>query len=117
MSKIKLEKMRFFAHHGFFEEERRVGAEYEVSVTLDVDIELAGRTDDLNDTLNYQQVYDIVKQEMTESSHLIEHVSMRIMTALKKEVGNRVNSIWLSLSKINPPLGGQVDRVTIELEG
>lgn len=114
MAKIKLEKMQFFAHHGHFDEEQIVGANYELSLTLHLDTSKPGQTDELEDTLNYQEVYDVVKQEMKIKSRLVEHVSQRIVSALLNSF-KQLQQVDLSFSKINPPLGGQVERVTIEL--
>jgi 7,8-dihydroneopterin aldolase/epimerase/oxygenase len=114
MGKIILEKMQFYAHHGHFDEEQVVGANYELTLTLHLDISLPAHTDDLVDTLNYQEVYDVVKAEMKIKSRLIEHVSQRIVNALFKHF-SQLQQVDLSFSKINPPLGGQVERVTIEL--
>lgn len=114
MGKIILEKMQFYAYHGFFEEERVVGANYELTIALDVDISLPGHTDNLAHTLNYQAVYDVAKEQMKIKSHLVEHVAQRIVDKLLTDY-KQIQHIELSLSKLNPPLGGQVERVTIQL--
>lgn len=114
MGKIVLEKMQFFAHHGHFDEEQIVGANYELTLTLDLDVSKPGLTDELVDTLNYQEVYDVVKAEMKIKSRLIEHVSQRIVSALMSKF-SQLKQVDLSFSKMNPPLGGQVERVTIQL--
>ncbi|MDR3705015.1 MAG: dihydroneopterin aldolase [Paludibacteraceae bacterium] len=114
MGKIILEKMQFYAYHGFFDEEQLVGANYELTLALDLDISLPGRTDELTDTLNYQAVYDVVKEQMDIKSRLVEHVAQRIIDRLRAEFP-QIQHIELSLSKLNPPLGGQVERVTIQL--
>lgn len=114
MARIKLEKMQFFAHHGHFDEEQLVGANYELSLTLHLDCSKPGETDELEDTLNYQKVYDVVKREMKIKSRLIEHVSQRIVKALFHQF-KQIQELELSFSKMNPPLGGQVERVTIVL--
>jgi dihydroneopterin aldolase len=114
MGKIILEKMQFYAYHGFFDEEQLVGANYELTLALDLDIALPGRTDELADTLNYQAVYDVVKEQMNIKSRLVEHVAQRIIDRLKAQYP-QIQRVELSLSKLNPPLGGQVERVTIQL--
>lgn len=114
MGKIVLEKMQFFSHHGHFDEEQIVGAYYELNLALYLDISQAAQSDDLADTLNYQEVYDVVKREMAINSRLIEHVSKRIVSALLNSF-NQLEQVDLSFSKLNPPLGGQVNRVTIEI--
>jgi len=114
MGVIILENMEFFAYHGCFEQERTVGTKYVVSVTLHLNLTQAILTDNLNDTVNYQVVYDIIKKEMEIPSNLIEHVAGRIVSSIKKQCPT-IEKVNLRLSKYNPPLGGQVEKVTIEL--
>lgn len=114
MARITLGVMTFHAHHGLFEEERKIGGKYELTVTYEQDIENVSETDDIEDTLNYASVYDIVKEEMEKESKLIEHVSARILRHLFCQFGHRD---WqIRFSKINPPVNGEVERVTIDLK-
>ncbi len=114
MGKITLKNMQFFAHHGHFDEEQIIGANYEITACLHFDVKKAAQSDDLTDTLNYQEVYDVVKKEMSIKSRLIEHVSQRIIDSLLSSFP-QLKQVDLSFSKMNPPLGGQVERVTIEV--
>ena len=114
MAIINLENMEFWSYHGCFEEERRIGTKYVISVSLAVDIQQAMASDNLHDTINYQEVYSIIKEEMDKPSNLIEHVAGRIVSSIKKQCPT-IEKVNLRLSKYNPPLGGQVEKVTIEL--
>lgn len=114
MAIINLENMEFYAYHGCFQEERVVGTKYVISVSLAVDIQQAMASDNLHDTINYQEVYSIIKEEMEIPSNLIEHVAGRIVSSIKKQCPT-IEKVNLRLSKYNPPLGGQVEKVTIEL--
>lgn len=116
MSKIKLENMQFHAYHGCLEHEKRDGNTFLVTVTLDMDTTKAEQTDVLDDTLNYQLVYDLVKAEMAIPSELIEHIARRILTSILMQF-SQVNALTVQLSKLNPPLGGKVQSVSIELSG
>ena len=115
MSKIILENMEFHAFHGCLEHEQKLGNTFIVSLSLKLNTDLAGQTDNLEDTLNYQLVYDAVKCEMEIPSKLIEHVGQRILDRIYAEF-EQITEVGVKLSKLNPPLGGKVDRVTIELE-
>jgi dihydroneopterin aldolase len=115
MSKIILENMEFHAFHGCLEHEQTLGNRFIVSVSMELKTNLAGKTDDLNHTLNYQLVYDVVKREMEIPSKLIEHVCQRILDSVFNEFP-QIEELEIKLSKLNPPLGGKVERVTIELE-
>ena len=107
--------MYFHAYHGVLEDEKKYGNEFLLTLSLDLDTALAGKTDNLDDTLNYQLVYDVVKKEMETPSELIEHIAQRIITQVMKQFPT-VQSANLSLSKLNPPLGGKVEKVSISLQ-
>lgn len=115
LAKITLENMEFHAYHGFLEHERQLGNTFIVTVGMELDTQLAGKTDELNDTLNYQLVYNAVKEQMEISSTLIEHVGQRILDKLSERFP-QIASLEVKLSKLNPPLGGKVERVSIELK-
>jgi dihydroneopterin aldolase len=114
MSKIKLENMEFHAYHGCLEHEQELGNTYLITVILDVDTSLAEVSDNLHDTLNYKHVYEVVKEQMNIPSKLIEHACNRIITTVFTKFDS-VNKIKVRLSKLNPPLGGKVEKVTIVL--
>ncbi len=99
--------MEFFAHHGCFEEEQITGTYFSVDVNIEARLDKAATSDDLNDTLNYQRVYDLVKAEMQIPSKLLEHVAGRILQSLHKE-SEMVDSATVTIRKLNPPLGGKV---------
>ena len=114
MSRISLENMEFHAFHGCLEHEQQLGNTFIVTVRMDLDTTLAGQTDKLEHTLNYQSVYDIVKGQMDIPSKLIEHIGQRILDSVYIKFPG-INILEVTLSKLNPPLGGKVERVTIEL--
>ena len=106
--------MEFHAFHGCLEFEQNLGNTFIVSVTMELDTTQAGKTDELAHTLNYQLVYDAIKGQMEIPSKLIEHVGQRILDTLFEDFP-QIQSLDVKLSKLNPPLGGKVERVTIEL--
>lgn len=114
VTKIELAEMKFYAFHGVMPQERVVGNDFTVSLTLTVPVQKALITDDLNDTLNYAAVYEVVKREMEVSSNLIEHVAGRIVWALKAEF-SQIKAIDLKLSKMNPPIEGEISSASIIL--
>jgi dihydroneopterin aldolase len=111
---ITLENMEFHAFHGCLEHEKTLGNTFIVSISIELDTSIPGKTDELEDTLNYQLVYDVIKGQMERPSKLIEHVGQRILDNLIVNFP-QIHSLNVKLSKLNPPLGGKVDRVTIEL--
>ena len=114
MTRITLENMEFHAYHGCLEHEQQLGNTFIVTISMELDTSLAGATDELVHTLNYQLVYDAVKTQMDIPSNLIEHIGQRILDHVFTEFP-RIEVLEVKLSKLNPPLGGKVDRVTIEL--
>jgi dihydroneopterin aldolase len=114
MAQIFLENMEFHSFHGCLEFEQTLGNTFLVSVGMELDTTLAGKTDELEHTLNYQLVYDVVKQEMEIPSKLIEHVGQRILDKIFYQFP-QIQALQVKLSKLAPPLGGKVERVTIEL--
>lgn len=114
MGCIHLENMEFFAHHGHYDEEQIVGNKFLVNLTIETDMKPASRSDKLEDALDYQLVYKIVKEEMGKKSHLLEHIAGRILDALYKQMKG-IDKATLKISKLNPPMGGMMDNVSVTL--
>jgi dihydroneopterin aldolase len=114
MSKITLENMFFHAYHGCLHHEQTLGNTFIVCVSMDLDTYQAGQTDNLEHTLNYQLVYDVVKAQMEIPAKLIEHVGQRIIDNIFCQFP-QIQELKVKISKQNPPLGGRVDCVSIEL--
>ncbi len=115
MSIISIEGMEFFAYHGCFKEEQVIGTKFRVDLFLTVNTTQAEQTDNLHDTVNYQSVFQCVKDEMRSNSKLLEHVGRRILNRIKEEF-TTVEHARLKIRKLNPPLGGKIDFVSLELE-
>ena len=112
MSTIALEGMDFHAYHGCFAEEQVTGNTFFVDIYFDSDTGNAENSDELSDTVNYSEIYEIIKAEMSIKSKLLEHVGKRIINAIKKRFP-QIESIELKVSKMNPPIGGKVDNVSL----
>ena len=85
MDRIELINMEFFAHHGCFCEEQIIGNKFIVNFWVEADLSKPAKTDNIEDALNYQVVYSIIKKEVLKKSHLLEHVARRILEAVKAE--------------------------------
>lgn len=107
--------MEFYAYHGCFEEERKIGTWFNVDLSLEVDTSKAEKSDNLEDTVNYQAVYQVVKEQMMIPSHLLENVARRILDAIIKNFP-AVSYAWVKVKKMNPPLGGVMESVSVEIE-
>jgi dihydroneopterin aldolase len=114
MQTLTLKNMEFYAFHGCLEHEKSVGTQYIVSVSMQFDTEKAGETDDLQDTVNYQTVHNIVRAEMEKPANLIENVAWRIAKSLEKNIP-MVKKWNIKLEKLNPPLSGRTESAVIEI--
>lgn len=101
---ITLDSLRFYAYHGVEPQEAIVGAWYTVTVAMKVDVTKAILTDDLNGTINYAKVADVIKAQMQIRSDLLEHVAGRIAQALLNEFTGLV-AVTVTVCKENPPIG------------
>ena len=115
MGVIEIEGMEFYAYHGHFAEEQIVGNRFIVDLTLSTDCSKAAKSDDLADALNYLAAYQIVQEEMLIKSHLLENVAERILSKLYGEFGT-IEKAKVKISKLNPPMGGQIRKVSVTLE-
>lgn len=106
-TRIELKNIKLYAYHGVAEQERSVGNLFVVDILLTVPLEKAMQSDKLDDTINYAIVYDIVKLEMNIPSNLLEHVAGRIINSLKQHF-SQLSAIELKVSKLNPPIEGDV---------
>jgi len=116
MNKILVEGIKLYAYHGCLEEEAKIGADYIVDIIMETDFTEAAKTDDLNKTIDYVTVYEIVKKQMAVRSKLIEHVGQRIVNELKTEL-SALKKIEVKVTKLNPPMNGNVERVSIIISG
>ena len=115
MATLTLDSMEFFAYHGCFDEEQLIGGKFIVDLSFDVRTSEAEKTDLLSKTVNYQKVYETVRREMEIKSHLIEHVARRILDAIYNQFPP-VSKITVTVSKINPPVGGKVGKISVTLK-
>ena len=115
MSTISIEQMEFYAYHGCFKEEQIIGTRFLVNISLETDTSSAEKSDDLGDTVNYQEVYLLVKKEMEIKSKLLEHVGRRILKAVMDRFPE-IESAKIKISKMNPPLGGKMNSVSLSLQ-
>lgn len=115
MGRITLTKIILYAYHGCLEEERKIGSEYRVDVTVKTNLQKAAASDALQDTVDYVHLNRIVKEEMAIPSNLLEHVASRILHRILEEIAI-VSKAYVSVSKITPPVEGNVEKVTVSLQ-
>lgn len=115
MGKIVIEEMEFYAFHGHYQEEQIVGNRFLVDLELDADLAAPADSDNLNDAVNYQQAYQIIKNEMRRTkSNLLENIGKRILDALFAEMDD-IEEATIRVRKLNPPMGGPIKSVGIKM--
>jgi len=115
MGKIVIEDMEFYAFHGHYREEQIVGNRFLVDLELETNLDTAAVSDKLEDALNYQQAYQIIKTEMRrKKSNLLENIGKRILDALYDQMSG-IEKATLRIRKMHPPLGGPVRSVGITM--
>ncbi len=114
MGLIEIEGMEFYAYHGHYKEEQIVGNKFLINLKIDTDCSNASESDDIEDAVNYQTAYKIIKAEMQKKSNLLENIAGRILDALYKKLEN-INSITIKVSKMNPPMGGKIKKVSVTM--
>ncbi len=115
MGLIQIENMEFYAFHGHYKEEQIVGNKFLVDLTLETDMSVASKSDNLKDAVNYQKAYQIVKAEMEKKSYLLENIAGRILDALYSEMTG-IKKATVKVSKMNPPVGGRIGSVSVVME-
>ena len=115
MGLIQIENMEFYAFHGHFKEEQIVGNKFLVDLTIETDMSVPSKSDNLKDAVNYQKAYQIVKAQMEMKSYLLENIAGRILDALYSEMTG-IKKATVKVSKMNPPVGGRIGSVSVVME-
>ena len=115
MGYIIIENMEFYAFHGHYKEEQIVGNRFLVDLKLETDLEKPSKSDNLEDAVNYQVAYRLVKEEMRKKkSNLLENIAGRILDAIYRELSG-ISSATVTIRKMNPPMGGPINNVSVTM--
>jgi dihydroneopterin aldolase len=115
MGTIKLKNIRTYSYHGCLIEEGKIGSDYSVDLEIRANLKQSAESDNLKHTVDYVHLNQIVVEEMAIRSNLLEHVTKRIIVRALAEI-EAISKIKVAVSKINPPIGGDVESVTVEME-
>ncbi len=115
MGTIALEGLEFFSYHGFYDEEQKIGNKYSVDIIVTADFSEAARRDRLSATVNYEALYKITAGVMLRPARLLEHIAHSIIVEVRQEYPD-VDTVEVSVSKFNPPIGGVCHRAKITLK-
>ncbi len=112
---IRLHNAVFYAYHGVLSDEQTLGGKFEVDVDLHVDLARGARTDDLQLTVNYERVYDAIKQLVLGKKYmLIEALAETIADGLLSEF-RKVQKVVVRVRKPSAPVKGVIDYVEVEI--
>lgn len=114
MGIIKVENIRIFAYHGCLEEETKIGSDYRVDLEVKANLQKSAKTDALIDTVDYVFLNKVIIEEMKQPSKLLETVAKRVLNRIFDEDA-LVQNATVYISKLNPPIGGDVESVTIKM--
>ena len=115
MGQIALEGMEFFAFHGYYDEEQKIGNKYGVDLYIETNLTAAAESDQLHETVNYETLYNIVLSQMKEPARLLEHIGHRVIEEVLQHFP-KVKKVKVNIYKFNPPLGGICHRTMVTLE-
>ena len=106
LTSIQLHNLEFYAYHGLLPQERVVGGHYRVDVELSLTPPLRALTEDvIDDTVNYAEVYALIRQQMEQPVNLLEHLAHRITQGLYAQFP-QIQAVKLSVTKVTPPISG-----------
>jgi dihydroneopterin aldolase len=115
MDKIHLKKMIFYGYHGVFPEETKLGQRFAVDLTVEVDLSEAGKSDRLEDSINYAELYQICKDVVEgKPFKLVEAVAEKIAAEVLENY-NAVALCHVTVIKPDPPIPGHYESVAVEI--
>ncbi|HSZ24990.1 MAG TPA: dihydroneopterin aldolase [Cytophagaceae bacterium] len=114
-AEIVLEGLEFYAYHGVYEQEQKIGNRFSVDIKILFDYIFQQGIEDLGKTVNYEKLYQCAREEMKTPSKLLETLAANIIERIFETHGNVV-SVEVSVSKYNPPVGGRCERAKVTLK-
>lgn len=111
---LEIKNIDIFAHHGCFEQERKLGNNFIVNFSCTYDMSIVCERDNIEDAVDYPKIYGIIKNEMAIESHLLEHLAKRILDSVKLSFP-QIISAQVSIDKLFPPIGGSVGASSVTL--
>lgn len=115
MITIRLNDIKIKGYHGVLEQEKVVGNNFLIDVTLFCYKNNSINSDDVSDTISYADIYLLVKDEMSTTSNLLEHICFRILKRIKNEYKS-INRAIVRITKENPPIGGDIKSASVEID-
>ncbi len=115
MGLITIKGIKIFSYHGHLPEEGVLGGHFIVNVWIDIDSSQVEMTDNLEDTVDYVKIIDIVKNQMKRRSNMIEQPAKRILDAILSL--DKVRSAKVEVEKVQPPINASFDKISVTVKG
>jgi dihydroneopterin aldolase len=112
MAKVGLERMEFYAFHGYYDFERRIGNRFILDVIVDIDI-INDPDERISNTFNYEIIYEVCKRLMKRRYRLLESLAHDIGAELRNQE-HSINGVMVRIEKINPGMGGKIGKAVVE---
>jgi 7,8-dihydroneopterin aldolase/epimerase/oxygenase len=113
--RIALEGLEFHAFHGVYPHERESGNFFEIDIAVEADFTTGAAQDDIHGTVNYETLFQLIKNEMEQPSKLLETVAEKIIHDVLEQLP-AVMVVELKISKLNPPIGGKCRKASVSIE-
>lgn len=115
MDKIHVNQMEFYGYHGVFPEETKLGQRFGVDLRVEMDLSKAGKSDNLEDSVNYGELYQVCKGIVEgEPYKLVEAVAEKIASAILDRF-SAVEACHVKVIKPDPPIPGHYKSVAVEI--
>ena len=115
MGYVSLEGLEFFAYHGYYEEEQKIGNKYQVNIKVETEFAGAAQEDQLSGTVDYERLYKLVETQMAIPSKMLEHLGQRIIDQTIEAFPD-IDSVEVDISKFNPPIRGVCERARVTIK-
>ena len=114
VGKVILQGLEFHAYHGVYPHERSSGNKFEVDIEVETRFSASAFNDDLSGTINYEELYDLIRQEMEKPSKLLETVGHAIAVRTLDTFPSAM-AVEVNISKFNPPIGGVCRKASVSV--
>ncbi len=116
VDKIFVNQMEFYGYHGVFPEENRLGQRFVVDLIIETDLSAAGKSDQLDDSINYGELYAVCKEVVEgEQYNLVEAIAEQIASRMLTQFSN-VQTCTVKVFKPDPPIPGHYKSVAVEIK-
>ena len=112
MNKIRLKNIKIYSNHGCLEEEKSIGSDYLFQLEVTSNLYNSSKSDNLEDTIDYVSLHNIISEEALKRSKLLENIAKRIVDRIFKEHPNIIKA-KIEVEKLNPPIDGEIKAVSV----